>query len=94
LTAAPAVIQSFLGLAHCRWANEAPLNGMVNYIVGTAGRRPRGAISWLFLISGIVGAITTFMMPQAPGFGWSLMSAILAGGGMTTLHISDRVDFS
>jgi uncharacterized membrane protein HdeD (DUF308 family) len=33
---------------------------------------------WLFLISGIVGAITTFMMRQAPGFSWSLVSAILA----------------
>jgi uncharacterized membrane protein HdeD (DUF308 family) len=32
---------------------------------------------WLFLISGIVGAITTFMMRQAPGFWWSLVSAIL-----------------
>ena len=33
---------------------------------------------WLFLFSGIVGAITTFMMRQAPGFWWSLVSAILA----------------
>jgi len=33
---------------------------------------------WLFLFSGITGAITTFMMRQAPGFWWSLVSAILA----------------
>jgi uncharacterized membrane protein HdeD (DUF308 family) len=33
---------------------------------------------WLFLISGIAGAITTFMMRQAPGFWWSLVSAILS----------------
>ena len=32
---------------------------------------------WLFLISGIVGLITTFRMRQAPGFWWSLVSAIL-----------------
>jgi uncharacterized membrane protein HdeD (DUF308 family) len=32
---------------------------------------------WLFLISGIVGLITTFWMRQAPGFWWSLVSAIL-----------------
>jgi len=32
---------------------------------------------WLFLISGIVGLITTFWMRQAPGFLWSLVSAIL-----------------
>jgi uncharacterized membrane protein HdeD (DUF308 family) len=32
---------------------------------------------WLFLISGIAGLITTFMMRQAPGFWWSLVSAVL-----------------
>ena len=32
---------------------------------------------WLFLISGIAGLVMTFMMRQAPGFGWSLVSAIL-----------------
>jgi uncharacterized membrane protein HdeD (DUF308 family) len=32
---------------------------------------------WLFLISGIAGLITTFAMRQAPGFWWSLASAIL-----------------
>ncbi len=32
---------------------------------------------WLFLISGIAGLITTFWMRQAPGFWWSLVSAIL-----------------
>jgi len=32
---------------------------------------------WLFVISGIVGLITTFRMRQAPGFWWSLISAII-----------------
>jgi uncharacterized membrane protein HdeD (DUF308 family) len=32
---------------------------------------------WLFLISGIVGLITTFWMRQAPGFWWALLSAAL-----------------
>jgi uncharacterized membrane protein HdeD (DUF308 family) len=32
---------------------------------------------WLFLISGIVGLVTTFAMRQAPGFWWSLLSAVL-----------------
>src|SRR5690242_3474762 len=32
---------------------------------------------WLILISGIVGLITTFWMRHAPGFWWSLLSAIL-----------------
>ena len=32
---------------------------------------------WLFLISGIAGLITTFAMRHAPGFWWSLASAVL-----------------
>jgi uncharacterized membrane protein HdeD (DUF308 family) len=32
---------------------------------------------WLFLISGIVGLITTFWMRHAPGFWWALLSAVL-----------------
>jgi uncharacterized membrane protein HdeD (DUF308 family) len=32
---------------------------------------------WLILISGIVGLVTTFWMRHAPGFWWSLLSAIL-----------------
>ena len=32
---------------------------------------------WLFLVSGIVGLITTFWMRSAPGFWWSLISAAL-----------------
>jgi len=34
-------------------------------------------LGWLFLISGVVGLITTFWMRQAPGFWWSLFSAII-----------------
>ena len=34
-------------------------------------------IGWLFLISGIAGLITTYGARQAPGFWWSLLSAIL-----------------
>src|SRR5215813_14557679 len=32
---------------------------------------------WLFLISGIVGLITTFWMRSAPGFWWSLVSGVI-----------------
>lgn len=35
---------------------------------------------WLFLIGGATGLITTLMMHQAPGFWWSLLSAVLALG--------------
>ena len=40
-------------------------------------------IGWLLLISGVVGLISTFWARHAPGFWWSLISAlvaILAGG--------------
>ncbi len=41
-------------------------------------------LGWLFLISGVFGLWTTFMMRHAPGFWWSLLSAALgiAVGGM------------
>lgn len=32
---------------------------------------------WLFLISGVAGLVTTFWMRGAPGFWWSLLSALL-----------------
>ena len=35
-------------------------------------------VGWLFLISGIVGLVTTFWARHAPGFWWSLLSAVLA----------------
>jgi len=35
-------------------------------------------LGWLFLISGVMGLFTTFMMRHAPGFWWSLVSAALA----------------
>jgi uncharacterized membrane protein HdeD (DUF308 family) len=35
-------------------------------------------LGWLFLISGIVGLVTTFWARNAPGFWWSLFSAVLA----------------
>jgi uncharacterized membrane protein HdeD (DUF308 family) len=34
-------------------------------------------LGWLFLISGIVGLVSTIRMRQAPGFSWSLLSAVV-----------------
>jgi uncharacterized membrane protein HdeD (DUF308 family) len=34
-------------------------------------------IGWLFLVSGVMGIVTTFWMRPAPGFWWSLISAVL-----------------
>jgi uncharacterized membrane protein HdeD (DUF308 family) len=35
-------------------------------------------LGWLFLLSGLVGLAMTFAMRHAPGFWWSLFSAVLA----------------
>jgi uncharacterized membrane protein HdeD (DUF308 family) len=35
-------------------------------------------LGWILLASGIVGLISTFRMRRAPGFGWSLLSAVAA----------------
>lgn len=35
-------------------------------------------LGWLFLIAGIAGLLFTFGMRHAPGFGWSLLSSLLA----------------
>jgi uncharacterized membrane protein HdeD (DUF308 family) len=43
-------------------------------------------IGWLFLISGVVGLVTTFWVKGAPGFWWSLVSAVIAiGAGVVLL---------
>ena len=41
-------------------------------------------LGWLFLIAGIVGLFATLRAREAPGFGWSLLSALLAiiAGGL------------
>jgi uncharacterized membrane protein HdeD (DUF308 family) len=35
-------------------------------------------LGWLFLIGGIAGLVSTFGARQAPGFAWSLLSALVA----------------
>jgi uncharacterized membrane protein HdeD (DUF308 family) len=41
---------------------------------------------WLFLVSGVMGLIATFWARQAPGFWWSLVSAVLGiGAGLVLL---------
>jgi uncharacterized membrane protein HdeD (DUF308 family) len=35
-------------------------------------------IGWVFLVAGVVGLVTTFWARGAPGFWWSLISAIIA----------------
>lgn len=44
-------------------------------------------LGWLLLLSGIIGLIATLRERHAPGFGWSLLSALLAlgAGGLLLL---------
>jgi uncharacterized membrane protein HdeD (DUF308 family) len=43
-------------------------------------------LGWIFLVSGMIGWMTTFGARGAPGFWWSLLSAILAtGAGLVLL---------
>jgi uncharacterized membrane protein HdeD (DUF308 family) len=52
---------------------------------------------WLFLVSGIIGLVTTFWMRGAPGFWWSLASAalaILAGGYLLAQPIAGALSLT
>ena len=52
-------------------------------------------IGWVFFLSGVVGLITTFRMRKAPGFWWSLFSAILGiAAGIVLLRWPLRGAFS
>src|ERR1700693_6051421 len=43
-------------------------------------------LGWIFLASGIIGLVTTFGARGAPGFWWSLVSALIAiGAGLVLL---------
>jgi uncharacterized membrane protein HdeD (DUF308 family) len=54
-------------------------------------------LGWLFLVSGVFGLFTTFMMRQAPGFWWSLISAalgVLVGGLLLARPISGALSLT
>jgi uncharacterized membrane protein HdeD (DUF308 family) len=54
-------------------------------------------IGWLFLLSGVVGLITTFWMRNAPGFWWSLVSAVVgiaAGAVLISWPITGTVSLT
>lgn len=55
------------------------LLGLIAIVVPPlAGLATTVFLGWLFLIAGIVGLVATLRARQAPGFGWSLLSALLA----------------
>ena len=59
--------------------------GIVLVLLGAAAifvpfRLGIALLVWLLLIGGIVGLVTTALMHRTAGFGWSLLSAVLAIG--------------
>jgi uncharacterized membrane protein HdeD (DUF308 family) len=62
---AEGILLSLLGLAAII---VPPLAGLVATIL----------LGWLFLIAGIMGFVATLRARQAPGFAWSLLSAVVA----------------
>ena len=69
---------------HRHWKLEL-VEGTILVVLGcVAGFVPFGfgiaIFMWLMVIGGITGLITTLVMRKAPGFWWSLASAILAIG--------------
>ena len=59
------IILAFLGMVA---AAVPPVAGLAITII----------LGWLVLISGLIGLVNTFYMHRAPGFWWSLLSAVLA----------------
>ncbi len=47
-------------------------------IPSIAGSAVTFFLGWLFLVSGLIGLLTTFRARHMPGFWWSLVSALLA----------------
>src|SRR5882724_13120049 len=61
------------------------LEGIVLIVLGTlavlvpavASVAATIVFGWILLLSGVMGLISTLRARQAPGFGWSLLSAVL-----------------
>jgi uncharacterized membrane protein HdeD (DUF308 family) len=54
-------------------------------------------LGWLFLISGLVGLVTSFWMRHAPGFIWSLVSAalgVLVGASLLAMPLSGALSLT
>ena len=83
-TDAEQIGRAFASAIHARWGLFLA-EGIILIILGLAAiLLPPIAtlaftiiIGWIFLVSGIVGLITTFWARHAPGFWWALISALI-----------------
>jgi uncharacterized membrane protein HdeD (DUF308 family) len=61
-------------------------------IPSIAGSAVTLSLGWLFLVSGLIGLVTTFQARYLPGFWWSLVSALLATiVGVVLIAIDHRI---
>jgi uncharacterized membrane protein HdeD (DUF308 family) len=54
-------------------------------------------LGWLFLVSGVMGLFTTYMLRHAPGFWWSLLSAalgVLVGASLLAMPLSGALSLT
>src|SRR5438105_1133531 len=67
---------------HRHWKLELGEGAVLVILGGMAAFLPFGLgvalFIWLILLGGIAGLVTTLVMRKAPGFWWSLASAVLA----------------
>ena len=81
-----AVTQSmhdYWGLFLAEGIAESILGLAAIVVPSVAGLLATAVFGWLFLIAGIVGLVATSRTREAPGYGWSLLSAfvaVIAGG--------------
>jgi len=72
------------GAARGHWALHLIEGGILVVLGVLAGFMPPwfgiALFGWLFLIGGIAGLVTTIVMRRAPGFWWSLLSAVFTMG--------------
>jgi uncharacterized membrane protein HdeD (DUF308 family) len=81
----PHIGSQFRKAIHDHW-RVFLIEGIVLLVLGTAaitlpplaGLAVAIVVGWLFLLGGVVGLITTFAARGAPGFGWALLSALVA----------------
>ena len=77
--------RAFAGAVHEHWVLFL-IEGIILVILGVAAivLPPIATIAftiiigWIFLVSGVLGLITTFWARHLPGFWWSLLSALVA----------------
>jgi len=81
----PDIAAAFKKSVHDHW-RAFLIEGIILVVLGMAaialppiaGFATTIVLGWLFLLGGVTGLVATFGQRNAPGFGWALLSAIVA----------------